>query len=200
MRCRKAVCALMTILCLALSGCGGVGEGAGAEQLALDIRREYLEMTGCTAQVEVMADYGIRIFEYTLDVTFQRQGETVLTVTAPQEIAGVTARMAEGTSTLEYDGVQVETGPLTGEGLSPMECVPLLLHYTGEGFIAQCGREPLGGAEALRVICREPEAAAGEGLECSLWFQPDSHTLLQGELSQDGYTVLRCVFSNFQMQ
>lgn len=200
MRCLKAVCALMTILCLTLSGCGGAESQQGAEQLALDIRGEYLSMTGCTAQVNVTADYGSRVFEYIMEVNFQRQGETVLTITAPQEIAGVTARMAEGTSTLEYDGVQVETGPLTGDGLSPMEGVPLLLQYAGEGFIAQCGMEPLAEGEALRVICRDPEAAAGEGLECSLWFQPDSHTLLQGELSQDGYTVLRCVFSSFQMQ
>ena len=49
----------------------------------------------------------------------------------------------------------------------------------------------------LYMICRDPEAKAGEGQECSLWFDPDSHALLRGELSQDGFTVIQCVFSGF---
>ena len=48
------------------------------------------------------------------------------------------------------------------------------------------------------VVCREPESAAGEGRECSLWFDPSTHALLRGELSQDGFTVIQCVFTEFQ--
>lgn len=38
------------------------------------------------------------------------RGETVLTITAPENIAGVTARILEGETALEYDGMRVETG------------------------------------------------------------------------------------------
>ena len=121
----------------------------------------------------------------------------MLTVTSPDAVAGVTARLKDGSGYLEYDGVWVETGPLDESGMSPMEAVPVLLRYATEGFIAECAMEETGEGQVLRVICRDPEAKAGEGQECSLWFDPDSHALLRGELSQDGFTVIQCVFSGF---
>ena len=117
--------------------------------------------------------------------------------TSPDAVAGVTARLKDGSGYLEYDGVWVETGPLDESGMSPMEAVPVLLRYATEGFIAEWAMEETGEGQVLRVICRDPEAKAGEGQECSLWFDPDSHALLRGELSQDGFTVIQCVFSGF---
>ena len=195
MRRRFGSCVLTITLCLALAACGG--GATGAEQLALDIRGEYLAMEGCTAQLTVTADYGQRVYEYGLDLSYRREGESVLTVTSPDAVAGVTARQKDGSGYLEYDGVWVETGPLDESGMSPMEAVPVLLRYATEGFIAECAMEETGEGQVLRVICRDPEAKAGEGQECSLWFDPDSHALIRGELSQDGFTVIQCVFSGF---
>ena len=96
--------------------------------------------------------------------------------------------------------MRVETGPLDDSGMSPVDAVPVLLDYAEGGFIAACGMETLEEQEVLRVDCREPEAAAGTGRECSLWFDPSTHALLRGELSQDGFTVIQCVFTEFQMQ
>ena len=185
-------------LCLTLTCCSGEG-GSQAEQLALDIRGEYLAMTECAASMEVIADYGQRVYEYGIDLDWQREGESVLTLTAPENVAGVTARLAAGEAALEYDGVRVETGPLDDTGLSPVSAVPLLLEYIQSGYMAECGMEQDGEEEVLRVVCRDPEAQPGTGRECSLWFYPDTHALLRGELSQDGYTVIQCAFSAFQI-
>ena len=198
MRLRMGV--LTISLCLALTACGGGAGISPAEQLALDIRGELLETAGCTAQLELTADYGQRVYTYGIDLSWQREGETVLTITAPENVAGITARILEGETALEYDGMRVETGPLDGSGMSPVDAVPVLLDYAEGGFIAACGMETLEEQEVLRVDCREPEAAAGTGRECSLWFDPSTHALLRGELSQDGFTVIQCEFSNFQTQ
>lgn len=198
MRLRTGV--LTISLCLALTACGG-GAGVGpAEQLALDIRGEYLELTGCAASLEVTADYGQRVYTYGMELDWRREGETVLTLTSPENVAGVSARIQAGETALEYDGMRVETGPLDDSGLSPVDGVPALLDYALEGFIAACGMEELDGVQALRVDCRDPERAPGEGRACALWFDPSTHALLRGELSQDGFTVLTCVFSEFQME
>ena len=191
---------MILALLLALSACGGGAEGSQAEQLALELRGAYLALEGCTASIEVTADYGQRVYQYAMDLSWQREGETVLTVTAPENVAGVTARILEGETALEYDGMRVETGPLDDSGMSPVDAVPVLLDYAEGGFIAACGMETLEEQEVLRVDCREPEAAAGTGRECSLWFDPSTHALLRGELSQDGFTVIQCVFTEFQMQ
>ena len=75
-------------------------------------------MTKCTAQLSVTADYGQRVYEFELDAAVNGE-ETVLTVTAPELIAGVTARTAGTEGALEYDGVILETGALSRGGLSP---------------------------------------------------------------------------------
>ena len=152
------------------------------------------------AQVSITADYGRRVYEYGVDMTWQAEGETVLTLTVPENVAGVSARILKGETALEFDGTRVETGALDDSGLSPLSGLPLMLEYARTGWMAECGMEELDGRQILRIDCRDPENSPGEGRACALWFDPDTHVLLRGELSQDGFTVLRCEFTSFEMQ
>ena len=196
---RRLMCVPMILLCLALSACGGEGGGGNAaEQLALEIRTEYIAMTACTAGMEVTADYGQRVYTYGMDLSWVQEGDTVLTLTAPANVAGATARIREGQTWLEYDGARVETGALSPEGLSPVDAVPALIAYAREGFMAECTEETLGETETVRISCREPDAAAGTGTEAELWFDKATHALLRGEIAVDGFTVIQCVFTGFQ--
>ncbi|NCE64009.1 hypothetical protein D1159_05260 [Pseudoflavonifractor sp. 524-17] len=188
----------MITLCLLLSACGGGSGGGQAEELALGIRAEYLAADRCAAQAEIIADYGQRVYQYALDVDWAREGVSTLTITAPEEVAGVTARLQTGETALEYDGVRVETGPLNPEGLSPMDAVPALFTAAREGFLAQCTLESTQeGLTVLHTVIRDPDAAPGAGTEVQLWFHGDTHALLRGEISQDGFTVIQCVFHQF---
>lgn len=193
--------AQMIILCLLLSACGQDAPGGGGktEQLALEIRTEYIGMTACTAALDVTADYGQRVYEYGMDLTWQKDGETVLTVNAPENVAGVTVRIEAGETALEYDGARIETGALSPEGLSPVDAVPAILNYVREGFIAECAEETLGEVEALRVCYQDPEGTPGNGTEAAAWFDLSSHVLLRGEISVDGFAVIQCGFRSFQM-
>ena len=51
--------------------------------------------------------------------------------------------------------------------------------------------------ELLRVVCREPESTPGTGAEGVFWFDPVTHAPVLAELLQDGYTVIRCEFTEF---
>ena len=62
---RRTASALMMTLCLLLSGCGGRSMDK-ADQLTLDLRGEYLGLERVTAQMEVEADYGSRVYDYTI--------------------------------------------------------------------------------------------------------------------------------------
>ena len=192
---RGKLCALMMTLLL-LAGCGGGGVDE-AEQLALDIRAEYLSMAGCTATLDLTADYGDRIFECVLLLDHTAGVETALTVAEPEILEGVTARLREGATLLEFDGMTLETGPLDAEGLSPLEGVPFLLREIQEGFISQWGMEMLEETECVRFTTADPTLSAGEGTEATLWFDKENYALTRGELAAAGVTVLRCEVSDF---
>jgi len=185
-------------LALLLAGCGG--EEGQAEERMNTVRGRYLEMTACSGHADLTADYGQRVYIYGLDFTWKQEGETVLTLTAPEDVAGVTARIAAGETALEFGGTMVETGPLDSSGLSPIDALPALLAYAREGFAAECVLEDWDGEERLHVTCRDPEEEPGTGVECELWFEPESAALLRGELSAEGFTVIQCEVSGFVME
>lgn len=198
MRHRWMCLPMIGLLCL-LGGCGGGGEPS-ADELALQIRGEYLSMEGFTARVELEADYGERVYAYAMDTSYAREEGLTLTLTAPEEVAGITAHVQEGETFLEYDGVRVETGPLNEAGLSPMDALPALLAAVQEGYLAECSFLTVGETETLHLTVRDPEGEPGVGTEVQLWLDPAGHGLLRGEISQDGRTVIQCVIHEFHMQ
>ena len=158
------------MMILLLSACTGGAEGNEAEELALQIRGEYLAVDG---------------------------EETTLTLSAPDTVAGITARVTGQDGQLEYDGLSVETGPLDPEGLSPVSAVPALLEGARSGYIVSCALEEDG--TLLRMDCGDPEGTPGTGSEVSLWFDTSTHALSRGEISVDGFRAILCEFTDFAM-
>ena len=166
------------MIALLLAGCGRL-EVSEAEQLALEIRGEYLELERCSASLEITADYGQRVYQFGMEA--QVQGEdAALTLTAPETVAGLTARWAGEAGTLEYDGVAVETGSLDPEGLDP---------------VSACALDEDGAV--LRVDCGDPAGTPGQGTETTLWFDCGTHALLRGEIRVDGFRVIGCTCLEF---
>ena len=188
----------MILSVLLLSSCGGVEEQAQAEELALTIRGEYLALENWSAKVNLTADYGERVYEFALTAS-AAGGETVLTLTEPEWVSGLTARLSEGEGQLEYDGLILETGPLDGEELSPMSALPALMEAACSGYMAQCELEEGETEVLLRVHCADPDQEPGEGIETTLWFAPDTHALVRGEISVDGLRVIQCTCTEFTM-
>lgn len=194
---RKSMPIYALMIVLALSACGGAREDDPQRQ-ALALRTDYLAADGCTAKLTVQADYGQRVYTYGVDVTVTG-GESVLRVDSPLELAGITARVIDGQSQLEYDGAVLETGPLDPEGLTPLGAVPMLLECARSGFMDSCTVERSGEDDTLRVHYRDPELPAGQGREIMLWFDRATHGLVQGEVSVDGYRVILCKFETFTL-
>ena len=184
------------MMILLLSACTGGAEGNEAEELALQIRGEYLAMGSCAGQAAITADYGQRVYQYELAVAVDGE-ETTLTLSAPDTVAGITARVTGQDGQLEYDGLSVETGPLDPEGLSPVSAVPALLEGARSGYIVSCALEEDG--TLLRMDCGDPEGTPGTGSEVSRWFDTSTHALSRGEISVDGFRALLCEFTDFAM-
>lgn len=192
---RRACGICVLTISLLLSGCGRAKDAGPVEQ-ALDIRQAYLAAEGCDAVMEVTADYGRRVHRFTAEVMV-RGKETRLTVTKPEEVAGISARLNGRESALTFDGVILDTGTLDDEGLTVLGALPALLEAAKSGFIDSCGVEQLGQTDALRVLCRDPELERGQGREITLWFDRQSRALCRGEMAVDGVRVIDCTLERF---
>lgn len=183
----------LPMMLLLLTGCGGGQEGkTGAEALAVAIRGEYMAMTAYSLQAKVNADYGQRVYDFTLSVTSDGE-ETTVVIREPEMLAGVAARMDGDEGILEYEDLSLETGFLDGESLSPVSALPTLVEAARTQYIDRCTLAD----GVLEVHCADPEEDAGTGREVTLWFDAQTHALTGGEISQDGRRVITCEITEF---
>lgn len=186
----------LTLTAAVLSGCGG---GDSGSDLALELRASFIAMEQCAGTMDITADYGQRVYEYTVEFTGERKKGLDLVLTAPEEVAGITAHVAQGQTALEFDGLVLETGPLNEEGLSPLDALPSFIASMQSGYIAESGTETVDARDYLRLTFREPEKDAGQGTESILWFDQETKELRWGELRSGGRTVVRCSFCAFTL-
>ena len=165
--------------------------GCGAREFvrAKDTVAERLAGAECLSfTANLRAEYEHKTARFTLSYYEDSDGGKV-TVLAPQLIAGVTARIEPGSTSLEYDGVCLGTGELDDFGLSPMSALPMLVQALREGGMNTGWSE--GGFTVL-------ELQSCDELVCTVWFDGETMTPRQAELASDGRVKVFVEISDWQ--
>lgn len=191
---KTASCVLMMILLL--SGCQAGGAGGTPEDAALVLRARYQALAGWSAQADVSVCYTDTVYDFTLDAVWRRDGETVLTVTAPELVAGITARITQGETVLEYDGAGLSLGLLDDSGLTPVSAVTACMEQIETGWMARCAWAGEN-EEYLQISFQDPELEPNAGTQFLLTFGREDFALLSAEVSAAGDRVLTARFRNF---
>ena len=183
----------LAVLVLCLGLLGGCGGRSHAEKAAfLKLRAAWLEKGSVVLRSEVRADYGERVYDFTLRYEGAGEGGT-LSVEKPLELEGVEAVIGEKGVTLRYDGFLLDTGAILGT-LSPLEAFPMLIRCWEKGFVTDCWRETWNGEACLTAQFDLTEAGEEEERLCVTRFRPSDGTPLEAEFLADGRTVLICRF------
>ena len=164
--------------------------GKGAEETVLDIRTELLEAERLVIGAVITADYGDRVYEFTVKYTGSADAGEI-TVISPDSIAGVTAEVSQDGCTLVYDGARLDMGALTTGGMSPVEALPVLIAQWRGGFITASGFERLGDTDTV-VLMTDIE----DNTKQKTWFDGRTHLPIRAELSDNGKLVVTCVFGD----
>lgn len=188
---RRSLLLLTLTGTLLLTSCADGGSSAKRKLQAA--QSVYRTMSGCTAQSEITADYGQRVYGYTVDLTVQG-GSGVMTVKEPENLAGTVLTWSDGETKLAFDGAELDTGALSDSGLAPADAMPAILTACQGGEIVDCCMEELEGQEVLHGTL-DLDGDQGGQIQC--WFRPENYGLLRAELSQDGVTVVTMRFSEF---
>lgn len=177
---RTAVFALM--IPLLLSGC------ARREEAGFDAFRETLDGREVAFTAEVTSLDPQNALTYTADALC-RDGETVVSVTAPESIAGITLRR-DGEDSITYDGAVLV---LTGEesAVSPAYAVPLLWEALSRGRCLWYGHSREASFVAL---------AGQDGVTVTVWFDREHTCPRSAEIAENGRNVLALALHRWQIK
>jgi hypothetical protein len=141
---------------------------------------------------KLRADYGDRVYDYKL--SYKGSGDSgVMDVNEPVIIDGLSAVYTDGRVSLSCDGALIDTGALSGLGVSPLQAFPLLIEAWKNGYISKCWHEARGelSCTAAEIVIKEGE----ESIVCRAWFDSSEFKPVYSEIAVNGYTVIYCEFT-----
>ena len=177
------------VLSMLLTGCAGTGKNEREEML--DIRTRYIAEGDMVLNAELTADYGERVYVYSLRYTGGAEAGT-MDVFEPQCISGVSALYDDGRVTLQCGDTVIDTGELIF-GMCPLEAFPFMIYAWQNGSIIDCRRERMDGIDCIAADI-DMDKWQSSAL-CRVWFDRERSIPLLSEIFADGRCVMRCRFT-----
>ncbi len=184
----KRIIPWLLLAALVLSGCGRARAGE-----ALQARYALLRSAELTAEVICRPGRESRSFD--LSCAWDAEGGSTVTVTAPAELAGITASVSGEDLTLTYGDLSLAAGTLTD--LSPANCLPWLLRAAASGYVLEEGREKLEGRDCLRLTL-DTTAPSGEKTAVAAWFDGETLEPVYAEFTMAEALVLSAEITSFR--
>lgn len=175
----------MLLLCF-LTGCAG--EQSTLSE-AIQFRADLVQAGGCSFTAEITADYGDTVQTFTLACDADGEGTTLLTLLAPETIAGITATVTDGGGTITYDGMALDFGLLANGNVIPAAGPALVATCWCKEYISSAGEE-----EGLYRVSYQKNFDE-KALLIDTYFEKGIP--ICAEVCYNGYRVLKLTISDF---
>lgn len=178
--------------CFLLCACAGDAPATGEA-----IRAHFSEMAAAQAGVKILSDIGDSALEYQADFAYNRDGEDTLTLTAPEEVAGIEVYISGGRSdelSVRYAGTELFLTLDSPSGARPVDAPSALLRALAEGEPVEIGSDTLDGVNARFLRYDEPDS--DPAVSRSVWLDEAGNPLC-AEVYLDGEKRVTLFFSDF---
>lgn len=182
----------MITLLIVLTSCASSENKA--DELALEIRTEFIAATRLDMTLSMTADYGNRVYEYKLTYTGDASSGTI-ELREPASIAGLTIKLSVSGAVMEYDGASLDTGVLMSNDLTPIDAIPLLISQWQKGYITECQYETYNDNDTIAVTTQISDTDMQK-----VWFDINTHLPIRAEISSNGTMVIACNFEDIKME
>ena len=180
------------MLMLLLTACMGRG---GDNDPVAGLQAQYAGLTSATMEADITCSYEDEVRIYTMLCSYTPESSTV-TVTAPANLAGISATVAGGKLTLSYEDVSLDAGSYSAAAISPVAALPNLMEAAASGYVTEKSEEELGDRQCLRVAC---DLKADDGALYTTWFDQETLLPLRSEISVDGEVVFQVAWTSFEV-
>lgn len=185
---RRILCAICAVILLC--GCSAV---RSPEEAAASVRDVYAGASAIELVTNITSNLNEETLEYQIKYSYKKQEENasaVMTVLAPESIAGITAAITGDDFTFSYDGTELETAMPDRKGLTPVDVTTYLLYD-----LMNCVPEQVWSEGELLGMRYESSSDEGTVVK-EVYLQPDSGTLSEARIYYNGNQILQCTFQS----
>ena len=180
---------VLVLLCLLFTACGSQ-KIDDRMQSAIDFRTTLMQNGGCSFMARVNADYGERVYEFTMQCQYFADREAHLTIIEPEMISGITAVVRQDGATVEFHDIELDFGTMANGRIAPMTLPWLLGKAWSSEYIQSAGKDGDGSLVTYLM------GYADEELVVETWFGPEM-VPLRCEISHGGVRYLTVTVSEF---
>lgn len=159
-------------------------------QPGLDIRSQLQQCGGCRFNAVIDADYGDRLYSFSVACVYLTDGSASIHVLQPEEIAGIQATVTENGTSVEFQDMHLEFGAMAGHAISPVSACHVLGRCWAGAYIANCGTD--GKLHRITYLDGYDE----QELVVDTWCD-DDRTPLYAEISCQGKRYLTAEISDY---
>lgn len=180
---------VILMLVLLLAGCSN---GNSELERGMQLRSKLLRANGAAFELNITADYGDKLQQFSMSCQADDLGNIQFTVTEPQTIAGITGTISEGAGVLTFDDTALHFELLTDEQLSPVSVPWILIKTLRSGYIRSAGME----GDLLRLTI--DDSYEEDALQLDIWLS-GADIPLCAEVLYDGKNILTMTVNSFQI-
>ena len=181
---KAGICFLLVCF---LTGCSGASKEI---ERGMALRAQLLKAASCSFDTEITADYGDRIYQFSLSCQGDSQGNVTFAVTAPESIAGITGRIDHGAGQLCFDDAALQFDLMADGQVTPVSAPWILLKTLRGGCLTAAGQEE----DLLRLTM--DDSYAEDALRMEIWLNGNDLPV-RGEIYYGGRRILSLDVKNF---
>ena len=176
------------LIVLFLSGCAGNGREMDR---VISLRRQILESDGCAFLGNITADYGDKIYNFTLDCRMDNNGKVHFKVVEPNEIKDISGSISSEGGKLTFDDKALFFNLLADGQISPVALPWIFTKTLRSGYIKGCAATDSG------LYIQINDSYAEDALHMDIW--TDQHEIpVRAELLWQGRRILSMGVENFR--
>lgn len=184
----KKVIGVLLVMLL-LSGCGD--SNRELEQ-GMAFRTKLLAASQCSFDAEITADYGDKVYTFSMSCLGNSDGDISFTVTQPETIAGVAGTISEEGGKLTFEDTALCFELMADDQLSPVSAPWVFLRTLRSGYLTSACMED--GLLRLSI----DDSFEDDALHLDIWLEDDAP--VRAEILYDNRRILTVTVNHFKIR
>ena len=178
---------VLLILLFFLTGCSNASKEI---ERGMALRSRLLQAQSCCFDTEVTADYGDKVYAFSMACQGNGNGDLSFSVTAPETIAGVMGTISSDGGKLTFADTALHFDLLADDQVTPVSAPWLLLKTLRSGYLTSSCME----GDLLRLSI--DDSYEDDALHLDIWLNAQDIPT-RAEILYDGRRILSLAVKNF---